>query len=617
MVNKKIEKYAAEEVSKSLNLSDFLDPDIKVNDKTASVDGQVTVYNKASEKKSDINGNVFVQVKGRKCKLKKDYDKNEISFPVDADDLRNYKNNGGVIYFVVLIHEKDQRKIFYNELFPLVISRILLKKSNNKTYNLSFKLFTDDEIKKADIFLNFLEISRKETSFVDKELPTLYEITDNKQYGEVRVSYFTYRQDDRDMPWEILNKPIQAFVNLKNTDISIPIKDEIVFTETIENENTPIKIGNIEYYSNFTRIRDSENVKIRIGKSFYFSFNHIDTEITLPLIINFQYKPTKVLEDSIKDLEFFIKLLEEKNFSVGNCIMPLGNDFATRIKCNVEREKERLAYYKKIRSVLIKLGCEEDFNILDCNENDWNNINLLVNSIIDHKPNTTTKYEEGHLLRFNVLSFSLLTIYTPYKDTKDKFMLYPFNDNHKFAYLDKEGNQHPLCRFYWLSPVEYAECCVNDIESICQTLKSEKDKVSLNEEVIKILLDLIIAFDISKKDGEKFLYEALKIANWCLDIRKYLGIPIENAYINIYQIKYRLKTLNESDKVNIYRMLTRKVPTAVKFANNVLLDNTEEAELCFEQLDNKERDYYKTLPIYTLHQLAQKNIQISENLSVT
>jgi hypothetical protein len=600
MANKKTETYAAEEVNRSLNLSDFLDPDIKVNDKTPSVDGQVTVYNCASDKKSDLNGYVFVQVKGRQCKLKKDYEKNEISFPVEAEDLRNYRSNGGAIFFVVYIYNKIQRRIFYRELLPLDIKDIMTRKDNNKTYNLSFKRFTDDDIIKADIFLNFLETSRRQASFVNVNLPTLEEIRNNKAFGDIQVNYLTYKQEKFNMPYELFNKPLQAYVKINNTNVSIPVKEHIILTATIEDTSIPIKINDTVYYSSFKRIIEAEVIKIQVGESLYISMAKDKYEP--PFSINFQYEPATKLEERIKDLEFCIDFIEQKHLYLGDFRLPIDDEFASRINFDIEHEKGRLNYFKKISRVLAELGCTENIEISKFTETDWHIISLLINSIIDKKPNKTTVYQEPHLLKYKVLSYSLLTVYIPYQDTRDEFMICPFDDdNRMFSYLDEKGNRHPLLRYYLLSPNEYTECCFKDIGEIYQTLRAEKDKVAVKEQVLKILFDLINAYDISNTNGERFLLEALKIANWCLNIRKLLQMPLDYAKINIFQIKMRLRTFDEADKISICEILTKRTTPETQFGASVLLDRREDAEKQFTLLKEKDKEFYKKLPIYTLY----------------
>ena len=105
--NKQIEDWATIAVKDSLSMTDTLSQFIKENDKTPSWDGEVLIYKSNRTDKKDIIGKVTVQIKGE---MADNINREECSFSVDMADLVNYKNDGGTIYFVVLIDKKIQAK---------------------------------------------------------------------------------------------------------------------------------------------------------------------------------------------------------------------------------------------------------------------------------------------------------------------------------------------------------------------------------------------------------------------------------------------------------------------------------------------------------------------------
>jgi hypothetical protein len=129
---KAIETLSINAVRDSIVVSDFLDQYIADNDKEPSWDGSVYIYNDRSKKKSELAGRVSVQVKGITCD---DFSKSEISHPVNIDDMNNYLNDGGVIYFVVYISTDGvNKKIYYQTLTPVKLKSYIseIKKTDNK-----------------------------------------------------------------------------------------------------------------------------------------------------------------------------------------------------------------------------------------------------------------------------------------------------------------------------------------------------------------------------------------------------------------------------------------------------------------------------------------------------
>lgn len=131
MDRKQIEELAAIAVKESILLTDSLSQFITENDKTPSWDGYVLLYNDSNKKKSNILGQVDVQVKGE---LSSNFQKKVISHSASVSDLINYKNEGGVIYFVVNIDKKDcsKTKIYYEALTPIKLNSLLDNIGNKK-----------------------------------------------------------------------------------------------------------------------------------------------------------------------------------------------------------------------------------------------------------------------------------------------------------------------------------------------------------------------------------------------------------------------------------------------------------------------------------------------------
>ena len=110
MNSNQIELLAVNAVEDYFTKIERINPTIPVGDKEPSWDGFLYLYSDNSMKKDSLIGRIPVQVKGKQGEFVE-----SLTYPVKTSDLRNYMREGGCIYFVVLINDKQERKIFHRE----------------------------------------------------------------------------------------------------------------------------------------------------------------------------------------------------------------------------------------------------------------------------------------------------------------------------------------------------------------------------------------------------------------------------------------------------------------------------------------------------------------------
>jgi len=161
---KQIEELATNTVKDSILTTDLLDQFIDENSTEPSWDGFVYIYKDSKKRKQDFVGRVAVQVKGT---LKNKVERDKISFSVDVVDLKSFRSDGGVMYFVVYITpDKTQRCIYYNALVPVKIDDYLNRcEKNQKEKSIEFLPFPLDNTKKVEIFLECCKHCKKQKSF--------------------------------------------------------------------------------------------------------------------------------------------------------------------------------------------------------------------------------------------------------------------------------------------------------------------------------------------------------------------------------------------------------------------------------------------------------------------
>ena len=140
--NKTIETLSVSAVKNSIITSELLEPFISDNDKESSWDGNVYIYKDKSKKKESLQGRMPVQVKGKESNV---LSESEISYSMKIVDLRNYLNDGGCVLFVVYIDNKgESTKIYYNELTPIKLRKILKEKKKKKSKTIHLKEFPNN-----------------------------------------------------------------------------------------------------------------------------------------------------------------------------------------------------------------------------------------------------------------------------------------------------------------------------------------------------------------------------------------------------------------------------------------------------------------------------------------
>ncbi|TPW76456.1 hypothetical protein [Schumannella soli] len=103
-----------------------LAPDIKSGDKTPMTDGHIDFYRSDKQNNKTLEGRVTVQVKGRVTAARVKASRLTKSFPVEREVLQFFRNHGGGIYFYVPMREGGvEREVFYVNLLPFKIDRLL------------------------------------------------------------------------------------------------------------------------------------------------------------------------------------------------------------------------------------------------------------------------------------------------------------------------------------------------------------------------------------------------------------------------------------------------------------------------------------------------------------
>ena len=204
-----------------------INPMIPLADKEPSWDGFLYLYSDDSMKKETMIGRIPVQLKGKTGEFVE-----SLSYPINTSDLRNYMREGGCIYFVVLINDRQERKIFYRMLIPVELQNILKGKEQQKSINVKMKPLEDSD----DVYhslVDFYRDMKKQTGSPIKTL-SLKDLVDGN-YDTFRFSLSGFDASKESLESFITRKAICLYVKPMDANASdIPIQEGRCFLKLIQ-----------------------------------------------------------------------------------------------------------------------------------------------------------------------------------------------------------------------------------------------------------------------------------------------------------------------------------------------------------------------------------------------
>ncbi len=115
MDSDRIEKLGTTAIERLVLKYPNLKPFVKENDKTPFFDGRIQVY-----RENDYLGDVDIQIKSKEVEV---FTEREITHALSVKDLKSFRNQGGVLFFVVEL-QKTLSRVFYETLLPADIENI-------------------------------------------------------------------------------------------------------------------------------------------------------------------------------------------------------------------------------------------------------------------------------------------------------------------------------------------------------------------------------------------------------------------------------------------------------------------------------------------------------------
>ncbi|WP_186843517.1 hypothetical protein, partial [Acetobacterium fimetarium] len=286
-----------------LTRSQYINPEVAKNDKTPSWDGNIFVYDQPGTKKKDLLGKIDIQVKGH---YNTDDFSEKITYPVNICDLKNYLNDSGAIYFVVYLQDFDNHKIYYRPLLRYDLTCLLKEIKDQKSKSIELLEFPTDELEIRDIFTNFIR-NRSLQGTVDHKFLSMEDV----EKANLSIESFNFFYSGPGLkqcsPIEYtLNHPTYIYIKPFDFEVYLPV-DKATFTRAIQTFSKDIKVNGELIYTEYDVLHTKVKSILRFGKNVEIDFS----------LNKIHFKDTGFLSDRIKDLGFFIAILENQDVSIG------------------------------------------------------------------------------------------------------------------------------------------------------------------------------------------------------------------------------------------------------------------------------------------------------------
>lgn len=579
-----IETSATAAIKIRLADTDLLSQYINERDKEPIWDGFIYAYKNKYKKNDDLIGRAPVQVKGKTVKR---FSKKNPKYKVSITNLEKYRNDGGVLYFVVHIDADKNKKIYYAALQPFLINQYLRIAQSKKPISINLKELPDKPNDFENIVINFIEESQKQSILKTGKNWTIEEV--EKLFGRdnMRMNcHFTCIGYDRNDPFSYL-KNNELYLHIQNPDgtLSFPV-------EHLESVESVITERSINVYSNGRKYYDlvkverhkDETLTLYFGKSFKYIWERDKQTL--------KYALTGNLDERLQDLRFIIDVFDTKCLTVNGLDLPVSPTKKEIESFDIEGARVTLKYYELIKEMLDILHVSIPLDMDKLTEKQEDYVKMLINTIV-HKKSAGFK-EKGQIPPVVSLEISNIRLLLFFGQRSDE--LYDVKDFFEYdidCKLDESGD-YPTTQYCIMNERDYAYSANINIEKIKVAFMKYDNQGHRNRMVFSIL-EMIKAYDASKK--KELLEMALELCKWLEEKEPENYIHV----INRIQCEIRLREISDSEIAELMEILKTDINQQSKAGIQILMGNKRLADHYIGLLDDETKKTFIEYPIYHLY----------------
>ena len=579
-----IEKLATSAVEDAIAKTEYITPYVNSGDKEPCWDGYLYAYNDVSKKNEFFIGKVPVQVKGKKCSK---FAGETYSFLVRVTDLKNYRLEGGTIYFVVQIDDCGEKKIFYNALLPFEINKILANAEKKNKITVKMYEFPTNKNEITNIILNFVRDKDSQVLLRQGKNISLEEITEKIGLDKCSFTFsYTGLGYDKSEPYKYLfDHDVYIYAECKDLNLKVPI-DHMWRAEICKTDlDGKVRVGNSIYYNGYHIIHKPDCDEFLIGKSFKFIFRNDETA-------KMEYRLTGNIDERIVAEEMLIGLIKEKAVFLNGMKFDINPTEEELRFFKLKDLEEHLEHLKTVKEILDGLGVKETLDCGKMTKKDEEYIKMLIQS---QKYNKGICFNNIHVPLIANFQIANLKILLHFKERDDgKYDIKKYYDCKREAVGEyTDGTRFSTSLYTILTAEDFATISNLNYEFIVDDL-IQIDNQGHIIRTTYTLLEMLKAHDMFK--NESILEEAIRLADWLTQVEQ-----TDVSLINLLQCYYRKRELRGDEEDMLEDIIARnREDKQMCIAAHILLGNSKRARKMIDNLTEDQKRVFKEYPVYAL-----------------
>lgn len=594
---KAIEDAATAAVTTTVQQCPILSAYITGNDKGPAFDGYICIHKDSRQSKKDMR-RVNVQVKG--C-VKKKFDRQVITYPMNIEDLKIYKENGGCLLFVVYINQTSKNdftgtntKIYYQELTPVKLIQILAGTKAKSKPSVELKSFPLNPDSMAEIMINFFENCRLQASFTNGTLPNLEDLEKKEVVEAFKIPFWEYHSKIQS-PASLSGKDVYLYAKLKDADVLLPLNGLLTYFVDRQKINKPITVNGTLFYPSYTVLHTKGESTIEIGQSFKIHFVDGDPGCTM------KYTASHMLRVLSKDGAFVLAAIENNGFEVNGVRLDFRRCKLDLSNFDIENQRERIKAFERYVRMLDAQGCSDDIDLSKLSGEDYRNLDRLATATLDHQPVKELRADLPSVLTLTVGELCFALWFEKTKEDPDAYYIRNLMDYGKPVYTGKEKTKIdiPVPASIVFDDEAYLKVSNIQFEKLLPSFQQCPKSPFTYEITNAVLLMLITAYDKASGVRRKKLFEtAMAFAEWLC------SVPEEEwdsriARLNLLQLKKRSPGLSSMDIDELYEMAeTSSDREDILTGIYLLLGQQDQARRHFSRMPDQTKEDLRKFPIF-------------------
>lgn len=506
-----------------------------------------------------------------------------------TSDLRNYMREGGCIYFVVLINDKQERKIFHRMLTPVELQNILKGHEQQKSINVKMKPLdgSDDDVYHS--LVDFYRDMKKQTGSPIKTL-SLKDLVDGN-YDTFRFSLSGFDASKESLESFITRKAICLYVKPMDANASdIPIKEGRCFLKLIQNVKQAVSVNGIVFYNSFEKTNEKNKIILGIGHCLKVAF---DSQNPIEMSVNIKLEATE-LKAMVQDIRFVLAAIENKSFKIGDYQVDIPSNNESKKLCALL--KGEYARLQRVEILLERLHVIKNLDLSTMQNVDWETLKILTAGILDEKE-LTLNVKESRLYNIKVGNLMFLLLVCQQKSGKFRIFDY-FTPPSALKLISPEG--YEASKYAVLEVDGYVRYDNIDFSNILPSISALKAKHDCFLDYAKYeVFNMLKACGKLDDDKEKrtiLLNMSSDIIDWMIEETK--DADEKQAYeCYAYLVKFLKNSLTEEDIATLNGILySDKVDDPLKASVALLLKNKSAFDVFYSKMTKDEKENFKKLP---------------------